>query len=153
MVDGTSPGEDADTSRIEALKRARKRRPWTDELVIECASNPVVFKDQLPACTACSEPCEADEVCATAVAKSERLFESMSRQQAYHLVESAMKRLRTRGEAEHRDTDSERPNSFVALLTEEPLERESDDEPARDERCGSGSDQQFEQPARKNINE
>lgn len=112
----SSRAEDAnDDSRVDALRRARQRRPWTDDLVVECASDPAAFKKQLPACNACPAPCEANEVCVTAVAKSENLFESMGRDQAYHLVETAMKRLRTRGEVTYRTADRERPNVFVRL--------------------------------------
>ena len=106
---------DTDPSRIDALRRARSRRPWTDDLVVECGTNPTEFKDELPACAACPAPCETDEVCATAVAKSDELFKQMSREQAYHLVESAMKRLRSRDEAEYRAAEHERPNTFVVL--------------------------------------
>lgn len=106
---------DTDSSRVEALRRARRRRPWTDELLVECAADSAEFKADLPACAACPEPCEADEVCATAVAKAGDLFESMGREQAYHLVENGMKRLRTRDEAELRTADRERPNTFLAL--------------------------------------
>lgn len=106
---------DTESSRIEALRRANERRPWTDDLVAEVASDPTAFKTEFPACAACPAPCETDEVCATAVAKSESLLEEMSREQAYHLIETAMKRLRSRGEAEYRTDDSERPSAFVAL--------------------------------------
>lgn len=119
---------DAESSRIEALRRARERRPWTDELAVECASEPAAFKDRLPACAACPAPCETDEVCATAVAKSGDLFESMGREQAYHLVENAMKRLRTQGEAEYRTVDRERPSAFLALATNSPVETERTNE-------------------------
>lgn len=108
-------GDGNDDSRVEALRRARQRRPWTDDLVVECASDPTAFKERLPACNACPAPCEANEVCVTAVAKSENLFESMGRDQAYHLVETAMKRVRTRGEAAYRTADRERPKVFVQL--------------------------------------
>lgn len=106
---------DADSDRVEALRRARHRRPWTVELLVECASDPAAFKSEMAACAACSEPCEADEVCATAVAKSRDLFASMGREQAYHLMENGMKRLRTRDEAELRTADRERPNTFLTL--------------------------------------
>ena len=119
---------DADQSRIEALRRARRRRPWTVELVVECASDPVAFKDRMPACAACPEPCETDEVCATAVAKSERLFGSMGRGQAYHLIENGMKRLRARDDAAFRTVDRERPNTFLRLEAEDLGEAESTDE-------------------------
>lgn len=85
------------------------------ELVGGCASNPEAFKDRTPACAACPRPCEADEVCATAVAKSERLFESMGRDQVYHLIENGMKRLQTRNDAAFRTVDRERPNTFLRL--------------------------------------
>jgi hypothetical protein len=119
---------DADQSRIEALRRARRRRPWTVELVVECASDPVAFKDRMPACAACPEPCETGEVCATAVAKSEMLFESMGREQAYHLVENGMKRLRARDDAAFRTVDRERPNTFLRLDAEGLEGTESTDE-------------------------
>lgn len=106
---------DIDDSRVEALRQARQRRPWTDDLVVECASDPAAFKERLPACNECPAPCEANEVCATAVAKSENLFERMGRDQAYHLVEAAIKRLRTRGKAAYRTADRERPKAFVRL--------------------------------------
>ncbi|WP_368277062.1 hypothetical protein [Halorussus halobius] len=140
MADADRSGRGTDGSRIEALRRARERRPWTDDLAVECASEPTAFKDELPACAACPAPCEEDEVCATAVAKSEALFEEMGREQAYHLVETAMKRLRSRDEAEYRTADRERPNAFLALAgdgavgtdpTDESRGRES--EPADDE--------------------
>lgn len=117
MADADHSGE-TDASRVEALRRARARRPWTDDLVLERASDPAAFKAELPACAACPAPCEDEEVCATAVAKSEGLFEEMGREQAYHLVETAMKRLRSRDEAEYRTDDSERPSAFVALADE-----------------------------------
>lgn len=132
MVTNDSSKSSLDLSRIEVLERARSRRQWTDELVVDCASAPAAFKAELPACAACPAPCEDNEVCATSVAKSEQLFEPMSRRQVYHLIESAMKRLRTRGEAEYRTTESERPNTFVALVDDRPVEREGEDVPARD---------------------
>ena len=106
---------DEHRSRIEALQRARRRQPWTVELIVECASAPGAFKDSSPACAACSEPCAPDEVCATAIAKSETLFESMGRKQTYHLVENGMKRLRARDDAAYRTADRERPNTFLRL--------------------------------------
>lgn len=106
---------DTDSTRIETLRRARQRQPWTVELIVECASDPVEFKAQLPACAVCPEPCETDEVCATAVGKSEALFESMGREQAYHLIENGMQRLRTRDDAAVRTADRERPNTFLRL--------------------------------------
>lgn len=119
---------DTNQSRIEALRRARRRRPWTVELVVECASDPVAFKDRTPACAVCPEPCETDEVCATAVAKSRDLFESMGRDQAYHLIENGMKRLRTRDDAAFRTADRERPNTFLRLDGELLEKTESTDE-------------------------
>jgi hypothetical protein len=119
---------DASQSRIETLRRARRRRPWTVELVVDCASEPGTFKDRTPACAACPEPCEADEVCATAVAKSGDLFESMGREQAYHLIENGMKRLRTRDDAVYRTADRERPSTFLRLDSDSLEATESDDE-------------------------
>jgi hypothetical protein len=119
---------DLDQSRIEALRRARRRRPWTVELVVECASDPVAFKNRTPACAACPEPCETAEVCATAVAKSETLFESMGREQAYYLIENGMKRLHVRDDAAFRTADRERPNTFLKLDAEGLGEAESPDE-------------------------
>lgn len=111
-----------DTSRVEALRRARERRPWTVELVVESATAPGAFKEETAACAVCPRPCDADEVCATAVAKSGDLLESMGRDQAYHLIESAMKRLRTRDEAAVRTADRERPNTFLELDGDRPDE-------------------------------
>jgi hypothetical protein len=124
-----------DDSRVEALRRARRRRPWTDELVAECAADSAAFKERIPVCAACPQPCEADEVCATAVAKSGDLFESMSREQAFHLIENGMKRLRTRGEARLRIADGERPNTFLALNDVDTVE-------SRDERRTTSPNQQ-----------
>lgn len=118
---------DTDTSRVEALRRARERRPWTDELLAASATDPAAFKERTPACSVCSEPCDADEVCATAVAKSGELFEAMGRDQAFHLLENGMKRLRTRDEAEFRTADRERPNTFLKL-------DDADEVESRDER-------------------
>jgi len=132
MVADDSSKSGSDLSRIEILERARSRRQWTDELIIECVSSPAAFKRELPTCAACHAPCEDDEVCATAVAKSDQLFESMSRRQVYHLIESAMKRLRTRGEAEYRTIESERPNTFVALVDDQPVERDGGNVSTRD---------------------
>lgn len=123
---------DPNSSRIEALRQARERRPWTVKLTVECASNPVEFKKQSPACAACSEPCETNEVCATAIAKSENLFASMGRDQAYHLIENGMKRLRTRDDAEFRTVDRQRPNTFLQLNTNCLEETESTDERRND---------------------
>jgi hypothetical protein len=83
----------------------------------------------MPVCDACSRPCEREEVCATVVGKSEDLFESMNRDQAYHLVENGMKRLRDRDEAELRIADRKRPNTFLRLTADPSGERavESDD--------------------------
>lgn len=135
---------DAESSRIEALRRARERRPWTDDLVAERASDPTAFKAEFPACAACPAPCEIDEVCATAVAKSEGLFEEMSREQAYHLVETAMKRLRSRDEAEYHTDDSERPSAFVALANEAgpcgAYRRETDDSRGRESEPANDGD-------------
>lgn len=119
---------DKNSSRIEMLRRARQRRPWTVELIVECASDPDGFKEQMPACAACSEPCEADEVCATALAKSRNLFESMGREQAYHLIENGMKRMRTRDEANYRTADREHPNTFLTLATDRSEETKPNDE-------------------------
>ena len=128
MADADHSGRETDAARVEALRRARARRPWTDDLVVECASDPTAFKDELPACAACPAPCEDEEVCATAVAKSDGLFEEMGREQAYHLVEAAMKRLRSRDEAEYRTDDSERPSAFVALAGDGAVGTDSTDE-------------------------
>lgn len=103
------------SSRIKTLRRARQRQPWTVELIVESAADPMKFKDCMPVCAACPQPCEADEVCATAVGKAGDLFESMGRDQAYHLVENGMTRLRTRDDATLRTVDGERPNTFLAL--------------------------------------
>lgn len=119
---------DKNSPRIEALRRARRRRPWTVELIVKCASDPGEFKDQMPACATCPEPCEADEVCATAVAKSRDLFESMGREQAYHLIENGMKRMRTRDEADYRTADRERPNTFLTLAADRLEETKPNDE-------------------------
>jgi len=73
------------------------------------------FKDRTPACAAGPQPCETEEVCATAVGKEGNLFESMGREQAYYLVENGMKRLRTRDDATLRTVERERPNTFLAL--------------------------------------
>jgi len=104
-----------DSSRIETLRRARQQPPWTVELLVASAADPAPFKERMPACTACPRPCETDEVCATAVGKAGDLFESMGRDQVYHLVENGMKRLRTRDDATLRTVDGERPNTFLAL--------------------------------------
>lgn len=102
-------------SRIEVLRAARQRRPWTETAVAECATDPVSFKSGMSACDACSRPCEREEVCATVVAKSEALFESVSRDQAYHMIENGMRRLRDRDEAALRTADRKRPNTFLRL--------------------------------------
>jgi hypothetical protein len=52
----------------------------------------------------------------------------MGREQAYHLIENGMKRLRTRGDATLRTADSERPNTFLALDGGRPPETASSDE-------------------------
>lgn len=109
---------DENTSRIDTLRRARGRRPWTDELLVESAADPAAFKEWTPACEACPRPCEADEVCVTAVAKTGDLFESMGRDQAYHLLENGTTRLRTRGEAALRTADRPRPNTFLRLTAD-----------------------------------
>jgi len=126
---------DADSSRVEALRQARQRRPWTDELLVKCASNPTAFKQRTSACSACPEPCEGDEVCATAVAKSEDLFESMGRDQAFHLLKNGMKRLWGQDEAELRTADREHPNTFLALV-------EDAEEPDRQHEAESGDERQ-----------
>lgn len=120
---------------IEALRRARQREPWTVNSVVECASDPRAFKERTPLCSACSEPCGADEVCATAVAKSAGLFEWMGRDQAYHLIENGMKRLSTRDDAELRTADRDRPNTFLKLTTNHRSETERK---SRDERQTGG---------------
>lgn len=123
-----------DSSRVEVLRRARRRPPWTVELLVESAADPASFKEDTPACAACPRPCKADEVCATAVGKAGDLFESMGRDQAYHLVENGMKRLRTRDEATLRTADGERPNTFLALDAGRRAEIvSSDEEPANPE--------------------
>lgn len=114
-----------DSSRIKALRQARQRQPWTVELLVESAADPMKFKDRTPACAACPQPCEADEVCATAVGKAGNLFESMGRDQAYYLVENGMKRLRTRDDATLRAVERERPNTFLALDNERIAETAS----------------------------
>lgn len=116
-----------DSSRIETLRRARQRAPWTVELLVASAADPAAFKERTPACAACPRPCEADEVCATAVGKAGDLFESMGRDQVYHLVENGMKRLRTRDDATLRTVDGERPNTFLALNDGRPAEAASND--------------------------
>lgn len=104
-----------DSTRIKRLQRARQRQPWTVELLIESATDPMKFKNRTPICAACPQPCEAEEVCATAVGKAGNLFESMGRDQVYYLIENGMKRLRTQGDATLRTNERERPNTFLAL--------------------------------------
>ncbi|MFC5972970.1 hypothetical protein ACFPYI_16675 [Halomarina salina] len=121
--------EDSTTnSRVDALRAARERRPWTVDLVADCASTPSAFKADLPACAVCSAPCETEEVCATAIAKSVDLLDEVGRAQAYHLVENGMGRLRLGGEATVRTADRERPNTFVALRDVTEATPESSDE-------------------------
>ncbi|GGC71917.1 hypothetical protein [Haloferax sulfurifontis] len=105
--------------RLAALRRARRNRPWTDELLRSCASDPAAFKAAQPACSACDRPCRDDEVCATAVAKSDGLFESMGRDQTYHLLAAGMKRLRARGTATLRNADRQRPNAFLSATADD----------------------------------
>lgn len=119
---------DPNSSRIEALRRARQRRPWTDDAIVESASNPREFKERLSICTTCAEPCEEPEVCATAVATSQGLLDSMGREQAFHLIENGMRRLRSRDEADYRTADRERPNTFLQLAeTDDDATEPSDD--------------------------
>ncbi|WP_136602738.1 hypothetical protein [Salinigranum halophilum] len=104
-----------DQGREAALRHARENRPWTAEVLLRAASDPGAFKATEPTCTNCSQPCEEDEVCATAVAQSQNLFESMGRDQVYHLLESGMRRLRARNEGVFRTADRAFPNTFVRL--------------------------------------
>jgi hypothetical protein len=113
-----------DSTRIKRLQRARQRQPWTVELLINSATDPIEFKNRTPVCAACPQPCKAEEVCATAVGKAGNLFESMGRDQVYYLIENGMKRLRTRDDATLRTVERERPNTFIALDVERTAETE-----------------------------
>jgi hypothetical protein len=109
-----------DRSRTEVLEQARARRPWTADILLQSAADPVAFKRREPTCTDCPRPCTEEEVCATAVGHSHDLFDTMGRDQVYHLLESGMKRLRARDEAVLRTADRAFPNTFVRLVNEQP---------------------------------
>ena len=110
---------DGSRSREAILERARENRPWTAEVLLRAASDPTGFKASEEICTGCSRPCEDDEVCVTAVAQSHDLFDSMGRDQVYHLLQSGMRRLRARDEGDFRTADRAFPNTFVRLRDEQ----------------------------------
>lgn len=111
--DPGSQGEPPDQELIDVLRRARERPPWTVTVVEDYAADPATTKAAASACTGCRRPCEESEVCATVIASEEGLLETFDRSQAYHLVESGIRRLQWRGAATVRETDEHRPNTFI----------------------------------------
>lgn len=120
---GTETGDGGDTDDdplLAALRAAERRQPWTVEAIRDVASDPAATKATAPACVSCDAPCRDDEVCATVVVRQAGVFDEVGRDRAFHLIESGMKRLRTRDEATIRELEDEiRPNFFVSLSTDE----------------------------------
>jgi len=98
---------------IEALER--RQRPWTEHAVRELAQEPPDLKAQSELCAACEQPCRVNEVCATVAVDELDLRAEVGREQAFHLVESGMRRLQLRGGASLREEGEHRPNTFLTL--------------------------------------
>lgn len=111
---------ESDDALVDALREARNRRPWTERAIRECGNDPAGLKADAEQCQSCPEPCRDGEVCATVVASHAGLLRTVGRAQAFHLVESAVRRLCLRGEASDRRVDRQRPNTFVTLQRERP---------------------------------
>ena len=106
---------DVDDLLIGALERARDRRPWTVTAIEERASDPKAVKASAETCAGCPAPCRSDEICQTVVAHELELLDAMGRDQAFHLLESGMRRLRLRDRIRVRRTDDPRPNTFITM--------------------------------------
>lgn len=117
--DGHADEDAPDPELVAALRRARRRRPWTVVAVREYAADPQRSKADADVCDACERPCRREEVCATLVAREAGVLDEVGRTQAFHLVESGLERLRARNEARVRETDDQRPNTFIELTEEE----------------------------------
>lgn len=118
-VDRRSDDVDDDDRLLAALRAADHRPPWTVDLVRDAAADPSGTRATALQCASCDAPCRDEEVCATVIAHECGLLDEVGRARAFHLVESGMKRLRTRDEATIREDGDHRPNVFVALTPEE----------------------------------
>ena len=116
-------------SLVEALTEARAQPPWNAGAVLEYGQEPDISKRNATACHECEErPCRNDEICATMLVRELGLSGAVGRDQAFHLVESGMKRVRLQGRAAIREEDGPRPNTFVELSNRSPPEAESHDD-------------------------
>lgn len=101
---------------VEYLRH--KRRTWTERAVAELAADPAGLKAEAEICQQCSQPCQNDEICITAVVDDRELLDGMQREQAFHLIEDGMARLRWVDEISVREVDDTRPNTFVKAKDE-----------------------------------
>lgn len=126
--DGGERGElEADESKqdateddrlLAALRAADRREPWTVDAVRDVARIPAETKATAAVCASCDAPCAEDEVCMTVIADEVGLFDEVGRERAFHLIESAAKRLRTSDEGAVREEGDRRPNVFFSLSTD-----------------------------------
>lgn len=116
-------------SLVDAVTEARANPPWNAVSVLEYGQEPDVSKRDATACHECEEqPCTDDEICATMLVRELGLSGAVGREQAFHLVESGMKRVRLQDRAEIREEDGPRPNTFVELSNRSPPEAESSED-------------------------
>lgn len=108
-----------DDRLLAALHAADRRDPWTVDVVRDVARNPSQTKATGAVCESCDAPCAEDEVCITVIADEIGLFDEVERERAFHLIESAAKRLRTSDEGTVRAEDNRRPNVFFTLSPDE----------------------------------
>lgn len=118
-ADGNWRDADEDDRLLAALRAADRREPWTVDAVRDVARNPAETKATAAVCASCDAPCAEDEVCMTATADEVGLFDEVERERAFHLIESAAKRLRTADKGQVREEGDRRPNVFFSLSTDD----------------------------------
>lgn len=97
---------------IDALRNSQ--RTWSEEAVLDLAADPAGLKARSDLCAQCEKPCREEEICATVVVNELGLLDQMGREQAFHLVESGIKRLVWKEKATSRKEEHTRPNEFVS---------------------------------------
>lgn len=93
---------------------AQSRQPWTVEAVLERVQTPANLKEKSPLCDRCDVPCRDNEVCITAIANDVDLLEKVGRDQAFHLLEGGVDRLRLKDTVDVRKSGETRPHTFVS---------------------------------------
>jgi len=99
---------------LSALQRRRDSVQWNERIVRESVADPAALKRTAEPCANCEEPCTGAEVCVTALAHEAGLVGTVGREQAFHLVESGVRRARLRGDVAVRERGERRPNRFVS---------------------------------------